>query len=136
MNIGFIADNAKKSLLEDFCIAYRGILSEHHLYATGTTGRIMEKSANLYVYKFLAGSIGGAQQMEVFLEQSRLDMLIVFKEPSLMPKDDQNLYAVYKACDKFSIPLATNLDTAEMLIKSLAAGDLAWREMYRGDQYE
>ena len=136
MNIGFIADNAKKRLLEDFCIAYRGILSEHHLYATGTTGRIMEKSANLYVYKFLAGSIGGARQMEVFLEQSRLDMLIVFKEPSLMPKDDQTVYAVYKACDIFSIPLATNLATAEMLIKSLAAGDLAWREIYRGDQYE
>lgn len=133
MNIGFIADNSKKRLLEDFCIAYHGILSEHSLYATGTTGRIMEKCANLYVYKFLAGSIGGVQQMEIFIEQSRLDMLIIFKDAGLMPQDDENIFDIFKECDKFSIPLATNLATAEMLIKSLANGDLAWREMYRSD---
>ena len=125
MNIGFIADNSKKRLLEDFCIAYHGILCEHSLYATGTTGRIMEKSANLHVYKFLAGSIGGVQQMEIFIEQSKIDMLIIFK--------DANLIDIFRSCDKFSIPLATNLATAEMLIKSLANGDLAWREMYRSD---
>ncbi len=133
MNIGFIADNSKKRLLEDFCIAYHGILCEHSLYATGTTGRIMEKSANLHVYKFLAGSIGGVQQMEIFIEQSKIDMLIIFKDANLMPQDDENIFDIFRSCDKFSIPLATNLATAEMLIKSLANGDLAWREMYRSD---
>lgn len=133
MNIGFIADNSKKRLLEDFCIAYHGILSQHSLYATGTTGRIMEKSANLHVYKFLAGSIGGVQQMEIFIEQSKIDMLIIFKDAHLMPQDDENIFDIFRSCDKFSIPLATNLATAEMLIKSLANGDLAWREMYRSD---
>ena len=133
MNIGFIADNSKKRLLEDFCIAYHVILSEHSLYATGTTGRIMEKSANLHVYKFLAGSIGGVQQMEIFIEQSKIDMLIIFKDANLMPQDDENIFDIFRSCDKFSIPLATNLATAEMLIKSLANGDLAWREMYRSD---
>ena len=133
MNIGFIADNSKKRLLEDFCIAYHGILSEHSLYATGTTGRIMEKSANLHVYKFLAGSIGGVQQMEIFIEQSKIDMLIIFKDANLMPQDDENIFDIFRSCDKFSIQLATNLATAEMLSKSLANGDLAWREMYRSD---
>ena len=133
MNIGFIADNSKKRLMEDICIAYHGILSEHSLYATGTTGRIMEKSANLHVYKFLAGSIGGVQQMEIFIEQSKIDMLIIFKDANLMPQDDENIFDIFRSCDKFSIPLATNLATAEMLIKSLANGDLAWREMYRSD---
>ena len=133
MNIGFIADNSKKRLLEDFCIADHGILCEHSLYATGTTGRIMEKSANLHVYKFLAGSIGGVQQMEIFIEQSKIDMLIIFKDANLMPQDDENIFDIFRSCDKFSIPLATNLATAEMLIKSLANGDLAWREMYRSD---
>lgn len=133
MNIGFIADNSKKRLLEDFCIAYHGILSEHSLYATGTTGRIMEKAANLNVYKFLAGSIGGAQQMEIFIEQSKIDLLIIFKDARIMPQDDGNIFDLFRACDKYSIPMATNLATAEMLIKSLANGDLAWREMYRSD---
>ena len=134
MNIGIIADNSKKKLLEDFCIAYRGILCEHSLYATGTTGRIMEQSANLQVYKFHAGNIGGGQQMEIFIEQSRLDMLIMFRDPQIvMSGEGDNTYAIMRACDEYSVPFATNLATAEMLIKSLYNGDLAWREMYRSD---
>ena len=58
MNIGFIAHNSKKSLMEDFCIAYKGILSRHEIYATGTTGRRIEEVTGLRVYKFLAGSVG------------------------------------------------------------------------------
>lgn len=131
MNIGFIADNTKKGLLEDFCIAYRGILINHQLFATGTSGRTIERAANLSVYKFLAGEIGGDQQMALFIEQSQLDMLIVFKEPAVTPKDDRNVYTLFKQCDLYNIPLATNLATAEMLIKSLERGDLDWREIYK-----
>ena len=52
MNIGFIASNSKKSLIEDFCIAYKGILSKHQVYATGTTGRRIEEVTNLRVINF------------------------------------------------------------------------------------
>lgn len=133
MNIGFIADNTKKGLLEDFCIAYRGILINHQLFATGTSGRTIERAANLSVYKFLAGEIGGDQQMALFIEQSQLDMLIVFKESAITPKDDRSVYTLFKQCDLYNIPLATNLATAEMLIKSLERGDLDWREIYRNN---
>ena len=44
MNIGFIADDSKKKLMQNFCIAYRGILNKHSLYATGTTGRLIEEA--------------------------------------------------------------------------------------------
>ena len=131
MNIGFIADNTKKGLLEDFCIAYRGILIDHQLFATGTSGRTIERAANLSVYKFLAGEIGGDQQMALFIEQSQLDMLIVFKEPSISPRNDRDVYTLFKQCDLYNIPLATNLATAELLIKALDRGDLEWREIYR-----
>ena len=47
MNIGFIAHDAKKKLMQNFCIAYRGLLNKHTLYATGTTGRLIEEVANL-----------------------------------------------------------------------------------------
>jgi len=47
MNVGMIAHDAKKKLMQNFCIAYRGILSKHHLYATGTTGRLIEEVTNL-----------------------------------------------------------------------------------------
>ena len=63
MNIGLIAHDAKKKLMQNFCIAYRGILSKHELYATGTTGRLIEEVTNLNVHKFLAGHLGGQQQL-------------------------------------------------------------------------
>ena len=59
MNIGLIAHDSKKKLMQNFCIAYRGILSKNELYATGTTGRLIEEVTNLNVHKYLAGHLGG-----------------------------------------------------------------------------
>ena len=56
MNIGLVAHDSKKKLMQNFCIAYRGILSKHTLYATGTTGRLIEEVTNLNIHKYLAGS--------------------------------------------------------------------------------
>ena len=53
MNIGLIAHDSKKTLMKKFCIAYRGILSKHELYATGTTGRLIEEVTNLSIPKTL-----------------------------------------------------------------------------------
>ena len=50
MNIGLIAHDSKKKLMQNFCIAYRGILNKHELYATGTTGRLIEEVTNLNVH--------------------------------------------------------------------------------------
>ena len=55
MNIALIAHDAKKKLMQNFCIAYRGILSKNELYATGTTGRLIEEVTNLNIHKYLAG---------------------------------------------------------------------------------
>ena len=63
MNIGLVAHDSKKTLMQNFCIAYRGILSKHELYATGTTGRLIEEVTNLNVHKYLAGPLGGKEQL-------------------------------------------------------------------------
>ena len=63
MNIGLIAHDAKKKLMQNFCIAYRGILSKHDLCATETTGLLVESVTNLSIHKFLAGHLGGKQQL-------------------------------------------------------------------------
>ena len=76
MNIGLIAHDAKKKLMQNFCIAYRGILTHHELYATGTTGRMIEEVTNLTVHKFLAGHTGGEQQLGSMIESNDLDMMI------------------------------------------------------------
>ena len=83
MNIGIIAHNSKKTLIEDFCIAYKGILGKHEIYATGTTGRRIEEVTNLRVHKFLAGSVGGDKQFVEMIERNGLDMVILLKSLSM-----------------------------------------------------
>ena len=100
MNVGLIAHDSKKKLMQNFCIAYKGILSKHNLYATGTTGKLIEEVTNLNIHKFLPGHLGGEQQMGAQIENN-------------------------------DVPLATNLATAELLVKALDRGDLEWREMYK-----
>lgn len=133
MNIGFIAHNSKKGLMEDFCIAYQGILSKHEIYATGTTGRRIEDVTTLRVHKFLAGSIGGDKQFTEMIERGSMDVVIFFYNPSMISMKEPDVYKIIRACDQYNIPLATNIATAEALIMSLSRGDLDWREQLNQD---
>ena len=85
MNIGLIAHNSKKKLMQNLCIAYRGILSKNTLYATGTTGRLIEEVTNLNIHKFLAGHLGGEQQMGALIEPNQMYLVVYNREP-LEPK--------------------------------------------------
>lgn len=129
MNVGIIAHNSKKSLIEDFCIAYKGILSKHEVYATGTTGRRIEDVTNLHVHKFLAGSLGGDKQFIEMIEREDMDMVIFFYNPNMIDSKEPNVHEVSRSCDQYNIPIATNIATAEMLILGLGRGDLDWRMM-------
>lgn len=131
MNIGLIAHNSQKKLMQNLCIAYRGILSKNTLYATGTTGRLIEEVTNLNIHKFLAGHLGGEQQMGALIEQNQMDLVIYLREPLAPQKHDPDVKRIFHLCDTHNIPLATNLATAEMVIKSLDRGELDWREMYK-----
>ena len=83
MNIGLIAHDAKKTLMQNFCIAYRGILSKHNLYATETTGRLIEEVTNLSIsISILPGHLGGKQQLGAQIEQNQIDLLIFFRDPT------------------------------------------------------
>ena len=127
MNIGLIAHNSKKKLMQNFCIAYRNILSRNTLYATGTTGRLIEEASNLTVHKFL----GGEQQLGALIEQNEMDLVIYLREPLAPQKHDPDVKRIFHLCDTHNIPLATNLATAEMMIRSLGRGEMDWREMYK-----
>ena len=131
MRIALIAHDAKKKLMQNFCIAYRGILSRHKLYATATTGRLIEEVTNLNIHKHLAGHLGGMQQIGAQIEQNEIDLLIFLRDPLNPKRHEPDVNDVVKLCDMHNIPMATNLATAELLIKSLVRGDLEWREMYK-----
>ena len=131
MNIGLIAHDSKKKLMQNFCIAYRGILNKHELYATGTTGRLVEEVTNLNIHKYLAGHLGGQQQRAAQIEHNEMDLVIFLRDPLTSKSHEPDVNNLVKLCDTYNIPLATNLATAELLIKALDRGDLEWREIYR-----
>ncbi len=131
MNIGLIAHDSKKTLMQNFCIAYRGILSKHELFATETTGRLVEEATNLTIHKFLAGHLGGMQQLGSQIAQNNLDALIFLRDPMAPKPHEPNVNDVVRLCDVHNIPMATNLATAELLILAIDRGDLDWREMYK-----
>lgn len=131
MNIGLIAHDSKKKLMQNFCIAYRNILSKNSLFATGTTGRLVEEVTNLSVHKYLAGHLGGDQQLGAQIEHNQMDLVIFLRDPLTPKTHEPDVNIIVKLCDMHNIPLATNLASAELLIKSLDRGDLEWREMYK-----
>ena len=131
MNIGLIAHDSKKKLMQNFCIAYRGILCKNELFATGTTGRLIEEVTNLNVHKYLAGHLGGVQQLGAQIEHNDIDLVIFLCDASTQQSHEPDVNNVMRLCDIHNIPIASNLATAELLIKSLDRGDLEWREIYR-----
>ena len=131
MNIGLIAHDEKKKLMQNFCIAYRGILSRHTLFATGTTGRLVEEVTNLNIHKYLAGHLGGEQQMGAQIEANDMDLVIFLRDPLRPKPHEPDISNVMKLCDIHNIPVATNLATAELLIKSMERGDFEFRNHYR-----
>lgn len=131
MNIGLIAHDSKKTLMQNFCIAYKGILSRHTLFATGTTGRLIEEVTNLSVHKYLAGHLGGTQQIGSQIEQNNIDALIFLRDPMEPKPHEPNVNDVVRLCDAYNIPMATNLATAELIVLALDRGDLDWREIYK-----
>ena len=131
MKIGLIAHDTKKKLMQNFCIAYRNILNRHELYATGTTGRLIEEVTNLSIHKYLAGHLGGEQQIGSQISHNQVDMIIFLRDPLSPKQHEPDPASVIKLCDMHNIPIATNLATAELLIKALERGDLEWRNLVR-----
>ena len=131
MNIGLIAHDAKKKLMQNFCIAYRGILSKHKLYATGTTGRLVEEVTNLTIHRYLAGHLGGTQQLGSQVENNDMDLVIFLRDPLNPKSHEPDVNNIVKLCDTHNIPLATNLATAELLIKAMENGDFEFRDVYK-----
>lgn len=115
--------------MENFCLAYKRILSKHELYATGITGRRIEEVTKLKVHKFLPGSVGGDKQFTEMIERNSMDMVIFFYNPIIQDPRQADIERITRCCDKYNIPIATNIATAESLILGLDHGDLEWRSI-------
>ena len=129
MKIALIAHDRKKDNLIQFAIAYRDIIAEHDLYATGTTGTMIEAETGLSITKFRSGPLGGDQQIGAMIATNDMDMVFFFRDPLTAQPHEPDVMALVRLCDLYHIPLATNMGTAEILLKGLQEGFVDWRKL-------
>ena len=128
MEIAIIAHDMKKELMAQFCIAYCGILSKHRLCATGITANYISEATGLEIEHLLAGEHGGEQQIASRIAYNEIDALLFFRSTMPQSRLDENEREIFRMCDQYNIPVATNIATAEILVRAIDQGDLDWRE--------
>jgi len=118
MRIGLIAhDNLKGALLE-WCAWNRAVLGHHELFATGTTGTIIEHETHLKITKLLSGPKGGDQQIGAMIATGQLDALFFFWDPETPQPHDPDVKALLRLATLWNVPAACNVATADMIISS------------------
>ena len=130
MRIALVAHDRKKDDMVNFAIAYRGLFEDHELFATGTTGLRIAEATRLDVHRFQSGPLGGDQQIGALIADNRLDLLIFLRDPLMAQPHEPDIIALLRLCDVHNVPVATNMATAEMLLRGIWRGDLAWRELF------
>lgn len=137
MNIALIAHDKKKDDLVQFALAYKDIFAKHRLYATGTTGMRISEATGLEITRFQSGPLGGDQEIGAMIAKNKMDAIFFFRDPLTAQPHEPDVTALVRLCDVYSIPLATNMGTAEILIRGLNEGLLDWRKISKenGDRY-
>lgn len=133
MNIALIAHDRKKESLVNFATAYRHIFANAQLFATGTTGLKIQEATGLAIRRFQSGPLGGDQQIGALIADDQMDLVIFFRDPLMAQPHEPDIIALLRLCDVHNIPVATNMATAEILIKALERGDFAWRETVKSE---
>ena len=128
MNIALIAHDRKKELMVQFCIAYCGILAGHAVCATATTGKLVAEATGLPIQLYLPCTQGGSQQICSKIAYNELDMVLFFSDPT-GHESAEDVAAINRLCDQYNIPFASNVATAEVLIRGLQEGYLDWRDI-------
>lgn len=131
MQIAIIASDKRKELMTEFCVAYCGVLSRHHLCATGTTGKYLAEATGLNIETLVSGAHGGTQMIANRIAYNEIDLLLYFRDTNDDKEYSDVQLNLVRMCDKQNIPVATNIATAEALILALGRGDLDWRELMR-----
>jgi methylglyoxal synthase len=121
--IALIAHDNRKLDLLDWVRFNRGTLAEHELYATGTTGGLVEHELGLRVRRFLSGPLGGDQQVGAGIAEGRLDVIIFFWDPLQSQPHDVDVKALLRIAVVHNCPIACNRATADFLLSSPLMGE-------------
>lgn len=119
MKIALIAHDKKKQEILDISKKYKDVLSEHELFATGTTGTLIMGESKLDIFRYKSGPEGGDQQIGAMLANGDLDLIIFLRDPLTAQPHEPDVSALLRLCDVQKIPLATNASSAKIMLESL-----------------
>jgi len=116
--IALVAHDGRKRDLLAWVLFNKTTLSEHFLFGTGTTGKIISEKTGLPVKRLISGPLGGDQQIGAMIAELNLDMLIFFWDPLEQQPHDPDVKALLRIAVLYNIPTASNRSTADFLISS------------------
>ncbi|EPZ42516.1 methylglyoxal synthase [Alicyclobacillus acidoterrestris] len=131
MNVAMIAHDQKKNDIVYLAIAYQNILKNVNLYATGTTGLRIAEATGLHVHRFQSGPYGGDQQIGAMIANNEMDFVVFLRDPLTAQPHDPDISALLRLCDVHNVPVATNMATAEALIRAMDAGLIDFKPKVR-----
>jgi len=119
MKIALIAHDKKKQDMIEFVERYKDIFGQHELFATGTTGKLISELVGIKIHRFLSGPLGGDQQIGSRVAEGKIDIVIFMRDPLTAQPHEPDVTALLRICDVHSVPLATNIGSAEFFVKAL-----------------
>ena len=122
MKIALIAHDKKKDEIIKLAIAYKDVLGEHELYATGTTGTLIMGETALPIFRMKSGPLGGDQQIGAMIADGNMDLVIFLRDPLTAQPHEPDVSALLRLCDVQKIPLATNSHSAKVMLEALKNG--------------
>ena len=117
--LALIAHDRKKDDLQSFCARHRDLLSRCDLIATGTTGQRVAEATDLPVTRYLSGPLGGDAQIASRVAIGEVAAVIFLGDPLYAHPHEPEIQSLLRVCNVHNVPVATNLATAEMLLRFL-----------------